>query len=974
MLTCTRTWRSYNATVRHTSWRCFRPRGAARWRRLLCLALLSVPLCAGPVEFGRAELQSALEEAGLRDLRIETELGAEPPESFRIERGGRNTILIRGGDLRGLLYGLLEAAEQVRLTRKITPVQFRAAMPIRGVRLFVHSEAVEREHTREYWLAFIRMLARQRFNRLNLVFAHQTAFLAPPYPFWVEAPGFPGIRARNLSAEQRERNLELLRYISQTAADHGVDFTLGIWEHNVQPGMQPSVDGLTAENIGPYSYAALKAVLQACPAIRGVQMRTNSESGIPAPQQLEFYRDWVFRAIREAGRLVHLEVRGWLMQKGMLEAALQAGVPLRISSKYWAEDIGRPYPPAETWPNYSFLNFLERWPQPAAEPETRPLPMLNLFPKPARRARPYDFFWELWGLGSHRLFVWGDPVFVRRAVRTFTLSDSQGFEIDPPLAQRGFGNTEAFGIFTPAAKDRVFWTHDFERYWMFYLLWGRLSFDPETNERVWMSELRRRFGEASSEVARAYSRASQILNEIVTVHLADPNMYIWPEINPGGLIEAYKDVRPSDWAYVATVEEAVRNRVEKRASAKQTPVESAARLHAMAADVLASLGKLRQAVSGAEWLSTATDFEVLANLAIYHGRKLMAADGLVSFYQTGSDGGLYSARRQIAAALAVWKRIVELTDGVYPDAMNFGPDDRGHWKHKLPYVEHDVRLVEERVALYERFGWFDFGFDFGGPVPASRGSSYRNDPYVLANTVEPRFRAVAPETVWSDESGFGWVTAGQRTAVPLTPSSYHTVRAVRVNPPDLPSNALFGDSIRGVGPQVFRVRTGAGRFAVLLLRRDGSTLESEAAAQEGVVDVPFPESEWEFSGLILKRLDAPRQPAAETWPTAPARPAVEHAVPSAVPAGKPLSLTIRTLPGARVTGIRLYYRPLNQLEKFRTLAAPGSRASFTIPPEHLSPKWDLQYYFEILHEGNGGWFHPDPHETTPYFVLRVEGL
>ena len=37
-----------------------------------------------------------------------------------------------------------------------------------------------------------------------------------------------------LSAEDRNRNLEMLQYISQAAADHGIDFTLGIWEHNIQ--------------------------------------------------------------------------------------------------------------------------------------------------------------------------------------------------------------------------------------------------------------------------------------------------------------------------------------------------------------------------------------------------------------------------------------------------------------------------------------------------------------------------------------------------------------------------------------------------------------------------------------------------------------------------------------------------------------------------------------------------------------------
>ena len=66
---------------------------------------------------------------------------------------------------------------------------------------------------------------------------------------------------------------------------------------------------------------------------------------------MEFFRDHVFPALREAGRLVTLDLRGWLMDKGMLDAATGAGIPMRLSSKYWAEHLGRPYQPAETTPN-----------------------------------------------------------------------------------------------------------------------------------------------------------------------------------------------------------------------------------------------------------------------------------------------------------------------------------------------------------------------------------------------------------------------------------------------------------------------------------------------------------------------------------------------------------------------------------------------------------------------------------------------
>jgi hypothetical protein len=40
-----------------------------------------------------------------------------------------------------------------------------------------------------------------------------------------------------------------------------------------------------------------------------------------------------------------------------------------------------------------------------------------------------------------------------------------------------------------------------------------------------------------------------VLPEIVAAQTADPNMYIWPEINPGGLIAPYKDVKPSDQSF-----------------------------------------------------------------------------------------------------------------------------------------------------------------------------------------------------------------------------------------------------------------------------------------------------------------------------------------------------------------------------------------------------------------------------------------
>ena len=736
---------------------------------IVLLILVAAPVFAGPVEFGMGVFNRALEARGIAPQRfqIQTEITADPPESYKVE-----PHRVSGGDLRGLMYGLLEAADQIREYGYLVPAKGTAATPIRGIRIFLHNAELEKDwyYSRDYWNDFFAMLARDRFNRFNLVFAHQTNYLAPPYPFWIGLKEFPGIRASALTEATRDRNLAMLQFISQAAADHAIDFTLGIWEHNIQTKMTPTVEGLTQDNIGPYSYAALKTILAACPAIRSVQMRTNAESGIPKERQVEFYRDYVYRAIRESGRRVVLDLRGWVMGAGMMDAAKNAGVPLRLSSKYWAEDMGRPYQPGETFPNYSFLNFLEK-------------------------PRSYEFYFEIWALGSHRLLLWGDPDFVRRAVPTFGLAGSAGFEIDPPLAQKGFGNRPGqWGVFTPEQKDRVFWKHEFERYWLFYALWGRLSYDPKAAEKIWTAELARRFGPAAPDVLKAYHSASGVLSEIVATHLADPNMYVWPEINPGGLIDEYIKVRPSDWRTIATIPEAVANRIHGVASAKQTPADTARRLDQLASETEEAVTRAgaKMAAGNREWKSSEPDFRVLAMMARYHARKMVAADQLEYFYQTGDAAALAAAKQELTAALGIWEKLAQFTDGLYPREMAFGPDDVGHWIDKLPYVRHDLKVIEERERILAQFGKFNFGFDFGGPV------------------AEPRFVPVDVKTRYDAKRGYGWITDSPRTATKLTPTPKLELRSVAKDPSQLPQNLLFGELDRRPRPADLS-RQGRGR-------------------------------------------------------------------------------------------------------------------------------------------------------------------
>jgi hypothetical protein len=258
------------------------------WIKALAGAILSaVALHAGPVDFGKSELQAALAGRNLK-TKVQTELSLDPPENFRIEvykaGGGRVT----GGDLRGLMYGLIEAAEQIRSTGKLKAVHGLPAMAVRGVRI---APQVDELHDPKFfadarWRPYFQMLARSRINRFNLVV---------PLP---------------------EARPEYLRYLSQTASDYGVDFTIGVRPPLGNPGEL---------------YAGLRKLLDECLMIRGVEIEAEN-------QPIEFYRDNIFAALRESGRRVTLDLHGAEQRTDLTRGALEAGVPLRVSRNAGSDD------------------------------------------------------------------------------------------------------------------------------------------------------------------------------------------------------------------------------------------------------------------------------------------------------------------------------------------------------------------------------------------------------------------------------------------------------------------------------------------------------------------------------------------------------------------------------------------------------------------------------------------------------------
>jgi len=123
------------------------------------------------------------------------------------------------------------------------------------------------------WPAYLTNLATQRFNRFQIAFGIGYDFIRQvtdgyflfTYPFLVSVPGY-NVRVPQLPDEERDRNLSLLKFISEETVARGMQFQLGLWMHGYvwidSPNPNYTIEGLTAQTHGPYCRDAVRLLLQ----------------------------------------------------------------------------------------------------------------------------------------------------------------------------------------------------------------------------------------------------------------------------------------------------------------------------------------------------------------------------------------------------------------------------------------------------------------------------------------------------------------------------------------------------------------------------------------------------------------------------------------------------------------------------------------------------------------------------------------
>jgi len=837
-------------------------------------------------------------------------------------RSDKKVLLVSGADDRGLMYALLDVADRIGWA-------YDPANPLSEVRDTIEKPAVAERalsiytmhkanfesycYNEQYWAGYLDMLAENRFNTFALLFGYENwGYFSPPYPYFFDVEEFPNIKVVGITREKQQRNLEALNRIIKMTHERGMNFTLGIWDHIYRGGVQGPRDragkptegivwGLTAENLIPYTKVALEKFLRLVPDIDAIQFRMHGESGLKRSEMHKFWEN-IYQVMLESGPDIRFDARAKNFPDSLIDKALEMGVNIRICTKYWMEQMGLPFHPTHIHPGnqhdrrHGYADLL-RYPQ------------------------RYKMHWRLWNCGTTRVLLWGDPEYVRRFVQSTYLYDGEGFEVVEPMATKMQDHPLDMKPFELLKPQYKYYDWEFERYWHFFQLFGRLGYNPDTSPEVWQSQFQKRFGkEAAPYIEQAIHRAGKILPRIVAYNYPYnmfPTTRGWVEKQRTKDLPEYARALPSDTQQFLSIDEAAQYQLEGKDSARIWPQESSRWFARISREVLNSVGGAERRIGGhknKEFDSTIVDLKILANLALYHSRRAKAGFSYALFKHSKDLNALDDAIGYEAEAIKAWEKIVEAAGDVYNDNLMMGRESSGlsgHWKDELGKLRKGLHKLQLQRKNFQ---------------PTVTG----NGPLIAYVPIRK-------------------AAAGKDLVIRATIRAKESITRVRI---------VYGNSkgdqkylsMKRTEPFLYRAVIGGKDV------KDGLSYFIEA------VDKTGRRARTELISVTVTKDNKP--------------PLLKHKPVTSAQAGKPLTVTAEVSDPSGVKWVRLRYRSVSQYQDYKSLDMIETKNKgqyrAVVPGEDIEAKWDFMYFFEVMDNKGNGKIYPDLEKEAPYIIVKLQ--
>jgi hypothetical protein len=310
--------------------------------------------------------------------------------------------------------------------------------------------------------------------------------------------------------------------------------------------------------------------------------------------------------------------------------------------------------------------------------------------------------------------------------RTAHFCGAVGLDLMEPLTFKGREGSGQIGGRCAYADAALNPKYDWEKFELYYRVWGRRLYDPKADAEAWRPWLRAGFGAGAPEVESAVANASRILPVLTSAHLPSAsNHSFWPEIYTnmpivsGSEPPPYSDTpepktfaaaSPLDPQLFSTMEEHGADLTAGNANAKYSPIEVAQWMEdfANAASRAIDEARLKAAARAraAAFRRIEADVRIQVGLGRFFAAKLRSGVLFAIFEQSGETQAGVLALDQYRLAREAWAEMAAHAATVYRPDIAYGriAMRRGHWKDRLAAIDKDIDAMTVRVRSTEQPG------------------------------------------------------------------------------------------------------------------------------------------------------------------------------------------------------------------------------------------------------------------------------
>jgi len=646
------------------------------------------------------ELQQDVSPADLEEIK---------PEGFALKWIKKKVLLVLAKEPVGAQYGLAEIRDELVVGGNILAMPEKVSNPFLEYRIlkfnlpwspYRNSEATRIHMSTckdlRFWEQFLDMMVDNRFNVLSLWNNH-------PFPYMIRSASFP--KASPLTDLELNEWKMFWNGLFAMAKARGIQTFMVNWNIVVSPAFAEAYGAKEYNDLSPevrqYTRESVRQLIDEYPDLTGIGVSLadwmgNFPDTLSAIQREEWIEQTFVAGVHDASRPVKF-----------LHRSVLAGDPLAMRALLDRAAL----------PDPALVEMKFNWSHGHSTPKLSITHDYHSGELDARFWEPNPSNYKIqWMVRNEDFFIlrWGQADFIRKHILWNKKPYVNGYFI----GSEGYIPAVDYAAKPGSPRD---WQYAFQKQSLFYTLWGRLLYDPETSDRVFERVLAAQFGnDVAQPLFEAYNLASKVPLHLASFYRSTWDYTLYSEgflaAEPADSKSPYFDrsspfISVREWMHhevldssLCTIKEYVMHADGKNNAGKISPPALADSVEEDCRNALRLIDQLeRNGINQPSFFSTKEDLIVWSYLGLYFAEKVRAGVALMTYETKGIEKEKEQAVNSLKTCLRYWDEIIAHTRNRYlavphVSTEHYGPEyQRFSWELMRPQVLKDISLAQEAV-------------------------------------------------------------------------------------------------------------------------------------------------------------------------------------------------------------------------------------------------------------------------------------